>query len=559
MSFAAPWFLLLIPLYWICRRYCRAASEPLRLSNLALAERALGRSPRWERWLRWAIVILLATALADPVTQTTKTLHRSKGHAVALLLDASYSMREGERFETAKKVLLDFIRRRKNDRMALEVFADYAYLAAPMSFEKKGIATILKALEPGVVGGRDTALYEALFQGVRLFKGEERSNRVMILLTDGIDTVGNVPLNAAIRELKAKGIRVYTIGVGDDFRREVLEKIARATGGRFYDAGHPGELAGIYRRIDQLESGRIKTARVTQTRHYGTLLLWPALGLLLLLALSRWRWGNGFWPSVIAAALVLWALLAPRILGQERAKHRAVTLLSAVECSRAMDVKDLYPDRFRFALHKLRTLIDASDRLRVGVLLFCGRSYLLAPPTTDHEALETMLDHLSLEGIDRQGSDWSALLRSAAVFVEGNATLPLLVFATGEGMDDPALLAEGAKSRHLDLILYPTATVKGATIPEGKGLLRDERGDVLISRLSPKLRQLATEAGGISLTPSLEDTQMQRLAQKLIQRYGADSKGMENLGTEQGPERWPILLALALLTLPWGAWIRRRR
>jgi len=117
-----------------------------------------------------------------------------------------------------------------------------------------------------------------------------------------------------------------------------------------------------------------------------------------------------------------------------------------------MGAKDLYPDRFRFALHKLRTLIDASDRVRVGVLLFCGRSYLLAPPTTDHEALGTMLDHLSLEGIDRQGSDWSALLRSAAVFREGNATLPLLVFATGEGIDDP-------KARVMGIGLYKIGMV----------------------------------------------------------------------------------------------------
>jgi Ca-activated chloride channel family protein len=560
MSFASPWFLLLIPLYWLCERYCRAASEPLRLSNLPLAERALGRAPHWKRWLRWLIVIQLVLTLADPVTRKSEPLNRAKGHAVALLLDASYSMREGGRFDIAKKVLLDFIDRRKNDRIALEIFADYAYLAAPMSFEKKGLKTILEALEPGVVGGRDTALYEALFKGVRLFeKEEEQSNRVMVLLADGIDTVGNLPLEAAIRELKRAHIRVHTIGVGDDFRREVLEKIAQATGGSFNDARRPEALADIYRRIDTLESARIKTGQLTQTHHYAAWLLWPSLGLLLWLAWLRRHQRVGALAPLLASALLLWALLAPRLGTGKSEDRRTVPLLVAIECSKAMDAGDLYPDRFRFALHKVRTLIGASERLKVGLLLFCGRSYLLAPPTTDREALETMLDHLRLEGIDCAESDWSALIRSAARFREGNGTLPLLVFATGEGIEDPALLAEGAKKRRLDLILYAAATPKGATLPEGKGLLRDERGDVIVSRLSPDLRRLAEEAGGEYLGPSLDDGDMEHLAAKIVQRYSRGQKGALALSTEQAPPRWPILLALALLFLPWTAWMRGRR
>ncbi len=559
MSLAAPWFLVLLPLYWVCRRFCRAHSKPLRLSNLDLAERALGRLPRWESWLRSLIVFLLVIALADPVSKTTKSLDRRKGHAIALLLDASYSMREGQRFKIAKEVLLSFVQKRKNDRMALELFADYAYLAAPMSFEKRGIEIELKAIEPGVVGGRDTALYAALFQGARLFKGEAKGNRVIILLTDGIDTVGDIPLDAAIKELKQKHIRVYTIGVGDDFKKEVLAKIAGATGGRFYDARQADKLSEIYKQIDRIESDRIKTVTITQTRHYAPLALILALVALLLLILLRVVWGAGAFIPLLALLLILYALLSPRLFSKRESKQEWVSLLVAIECSNSMDAKDLYPDRFHFALHKLRLLLDSSNRLRVGVLLFCKKSYLLVPPTRDHEAIKSMLDHLFIDRIERQGSNWGALLRSASNFSDQNSTLPLIVFSTGEGIDDCKLLAHGAKRRRLDLILIPAATIKGSTISDGKEPLRNERGDVIISRLSPKLSCLAKEAGGLYYPLSLDDEDIKRLAKRIVDRYSLKAKSQDSFISNQAPPRLPMLLALALLTLPWALWIRRRR
>ncbi len=205
IHFAYPWAFGLLILYWVCERRCAPPLPHLRLSNMEFLRRASGGLGSRERWLRWAIVLAMVLALANPVTERKETLHNSEGHSIALLLDASFSMREDRRFETAKRVLADFIRRRPDDRMALEVFGDRARLAAPMSYEKKGLLTILEHLKPGVAGGRDTALYEALFQGAKLFEKEPAKNRVMILLTDGIDTVGSVPLEAAIPTIEGGG------------------------------------------------------------------------------------------------------------------------------------------------------------------------------------------------------------------------------------------------------------------------------------------------------------------------------------------------------------------
>ena len=347
--------------------------------------------------------------------------------------------------------------------------------------------------------------------------------------------------------------------MGDDFKEEVLEKIASATGGCFYDARQAKKLSEIYKQIDRIESEKIKTITITKTRHYAPIALILALIALLLLLLLRVVWGAGAFTPLLAMLLILYALLSPRLFSQENSKQEWVNLLVAIECSNSMDAKDLYPDRFHFAIHKLRLLLDSSKRLRVGVLLFCKKSYMLVPPTRDYEAIKSMLDHLFIDRIERQGSNWSALLRSASNFREQNTTLPLIVFATGEGIDDCRLLAHSAKRRRLDLILIPAATIKGATISDGKELLRNERGDVIISRLNPKLGCLAKEAGGLYYPLSLDDEDINRLAKKIVDRYSLKAKSKDSFASKQAPPRLPTLLALALLSLPWALWIRRRR
>jgi len=137
-----------------------------------------------------------------------------------------------------------------------------------MSWDNKAVEKVLKYLHPGVVGGRDTALYESLFRAGELFVKEPLKNRVIILLTDGIDTVGNIPLDVVINRLKKLKIRVYTIGVGDDFRKNVLKRIADKTGGQFYSASNPKNLEKIYSEIDKIEKSPIKTFSYTKDIHY---------------------------------------------------------------------------------------------------------------------------------------------------------------------------------------------------------------------------------------------------------------------------------------------------
>ena len=556
IHFAFPWAFALLPLYWFCERRCTPPRPSLPVANLEFLQRAAGRVGSRERWIRRLIVLLIVTALADPVVTRERTLHNARGYSVALLLDASFSMREGQRFATAKRVLADFIRRRPTDRMALEVFGDRARLAAPMSYDKQGLLTILHYLQPGAAGGRDTALYEALFAGAKLFEGEPAKNRLMILLTDGIDTVGNLPLSVALARVKREGIRVYTIGVGDDFRRDVLERIARESGGRFYDASHPEALAKIYAAIDRQEKSPIETLRITRSRHYYRIPLGIAVLLLLLLLGLKIRQRQGIAPVALTLLLSLIALYGPSLSGRPITVRRSGgDLLVALDVSRSMEARDLYPDRFRFALHKFERLLDSMQRMRVGLLLFADRVWLVAPPTGDYAALRKLAEGVDLQRLERGRSDWPALIEAASRLGEEGKARALLIFSDGEGVGDPRRLARQAREKRLRLYGYGTATRTGATIPDGTKLLRNERGDVVVTRLDPAFAEAVRLSGGRFQPARNDDGDLRRLARAIEKEYATETGEEETLRQRTELFGVPLGLALLIFVVPW----RKRR
>jgi Ca-activated chloride channel family protein len=162
---------------------------------------------------------------------------KEKGYEISLILDASGSMIRFNKFDIVKDIVNRFIDERKHDKLAFSIFADFAYVAVPLTYDKKSIKRLLKHIEVGVAGTRHTALYEALFLSSNLFKTSKAREKIAILLTDGMNNVNTIPLDVAVNTARKYGIKVYTIGVGRaglDFNPAVLEKIARETGGKYF-------------------------------------------------------------------------------------------------------------------------------------------------------------------------------------------------------------------------------------------------------------------------------------------------------------------------------------
>ncbi|WP_028117482.1 VWA domain-containing protein [Ferrimonas senticii] len=318
LSLSWPWLLLLLPLPWLLPRRAAVANAALKLPKAYGASLAYGSAPTpkpiW-RLLALLLWLLVVIAAARPLWLGEPVALKREGRDLMLALDLSGSMEmddmqlNGEqvnRFTMVRSVVNDFIERRDGDRLGLILFADNAYVQAPLTFDHHTVQRFLAEAVLELVGTQ-TAIGNAIALGTKRLAALDESSRVLILLTDGQNTAGQYTPEQAVQLAKQAGVKLYTIGVGasevvqrrlfgsrtvnpsqDLDRAEALfTELSESTGGRYFRARSTDELEQIYQLIDQLEPvARDESKWRPQTELYPYLLA-PALLLLTLLLLRR--------------------------------------------------------------------------------------------------------------------------------------------------------------------------------------------------------------------------------------------------------------------------------
>ena len=284
-EFAWWWALFALPLPLIVRLLSpknQQTDVALRVPNL-MNNLPQSSSPKAAKrgWLVLASImwICLVLAAARPQWLGEPVNVPNEGREMMLAVDLSGSMkiedmmvngRQVNRLTMIKSVLYDFIQRRVGDRLGLILFADTAYLQAPLTYDRETVATLLDEAVIGLVG-EQTAIGDAIGLAVKRFEQKAESNRVLILLTDGQNTAGNITPQQAKELAVDAQVTVYTIGVGADamtvssffgsrqvnpsqeLDETMLTDIAKATGGQYFRARNAAELENIYAMLDQLQ------------------------------------------------------------------------------------------------------------------------------------------------------------------------------------------------------------------------------------------------------------------------------------------------------------------
>ena len=273
LEFASSWVFWLLPLPILIWGLLPAApinsSAALQVpfyQNLAPTIRQSKRAPSWFRILLAMIAwILLVTAAARPQFVGDTVSQSISGRSLMMAVDISGSMDEADmiisgrrmtRLRAVKIVAGDFIQKREGDHIGLILFGTQAYLQAPLTFDRKTVAALLEESFISLAG-RSTAIGDAIGLAVKRLRDENEANRVLILLTDGSNSAGNVnPLKAADLAAQEK-IKIYTIGVGSARSRDLdeitLNVIADKTGGRYFRASNVKDLLEIYKILDEIE------------------------------------------------------------------------------------------------------------------------------------------------------------------------------------------------------------------------------------------------------------------------------------------------------------------
>lgn len=286
IEFSWQWAFLAIPLPLLVRYLLPAApvqqSSALRIPFFKSLQPGLSHNKPSRSITRLILAtlawIFLVTAAARPQQIGETVTLPVSGRSLMMAVDISGSMQINDmiiskqrvdRLTAVKAVAGDFISKREGDRIGLILFGSQAYLQAPLTFDRKTVQILLGEAALGLAG-RETALGDAIGLAVKRLRKEPEENRVLILLTDGANTAGNVePLKAADLAAQEK-VKIYAIGVGaeegfvqtpfglqrtrgGDLDEETLKVVSKKTGGKYFRARNVESLLKIYAELDEIE------------------------------------------------------------------------------------------------------------------------------------------------------------------------------------------------------------------------------------------------------------------------------------------------------------------
>ena len=289
--------LLLIP-YLLWYILYRKRSEPTFIMSDTYAYNSIKKSWRMRIlhlpvFLRIVTFICIVIILARPQTHNSWGNNSVEGIDIMLAMDVSTSMLAEDlkpnRMEAAKKVAAEFISDRANDNIGLTIFAGEAFTQCPMTTDHASLLNLLQGVRTDIASrgliADGTAVGMGLANAVSRLKESKAKSKVIILLTDGSNNMGDISPLTAAQIAKSLGIRVYTIGVGTntvapypvmvggttqyvnvpaEIDTKTLKDIAQSTDGGFYRATNNAELKEIYNDIDRLEKTKMDVKKFSK-------------------------------------------------------------------------------------------------------------------------------------------------------------------------------------------------------------------------------------------------------------------------------------------------------
>jgi len=268
----------------------------------------------WRFWVSVLAWMLLVVAAARPERIGDELDVPVAGRNLMLAVDLSGSMdqkdfelggRRVDRLTATKAVASDFIERREGDRIGLILFGERAYLQVPLTLDRETVKILLLESFIGLAGEK-TAIGDAITLAVRRVHEQEKDegDQVLVLLTDGANTAGEVEPIKAAELAQQVGLRIYTIGIGAeqlevasliggrrhinpsaDLDEDTLTQIASLTGGKYFRATDTASLQDIYKLVDELEPVEEPESGFRPVKSYFFYPLGMAVGLVGLLSL----------------------------------------------------------------------------------------------------------------------------------------------------------------------------------------------------------------------------------------------------------------------------------
>ncbi len=319
-EFYSPWFLLLFLLFipLLVKDISKQKRKGIKVPTVKNMSSNNGILPVLFllKISKYVILSALIIAMARPRTFTiSQDRDDTKGIDIMLSVDVSLSMLAKDltpdRLSALKDIAVKFVEKRPNDRIGLVAYSGEAFTKVPVTSDHQVVIDELKNLNPMELQP-GTAIGEGLSVAVNHLKNSKAKSKIIILMTDGVNTIENaMPPQIAAELAKNNNIKVYSIGIGTNgyalmptqtdifgdlvftetevkIDEPVLKDVAQMTRGKYFRATSNSSLAEVYDEINQLEKSDIKVSKLYNYEEYFKIFLWIALGMLVFDALLRW-------------------------------------------------------------------------------------------------------------------------------------------------------------------------------------------------------------------------------------------------------------------------------
>lgn len=284
------WLLLLLPLLGVWHFVKRNKENPVvHISSIKGFENTKSILPKLRPVLyvlRLLALGLCIVAMARPRTvDVTSQIKGTEGIDIVIAADISTSMLAQDfkpnRLEALKEVAVEFVERRKSDRIGIVIYAGESYTKTPLTSDKALVKNAIQDIDftDAIDGG--TAIGMGIATSVNRLKDSKAESKVIILLTDGVNNSGFIDPEIATELAMEFNIKIYSIGIGTqgkamspvailpngqfqyrpievEIDEELLKQISSQTGGIYYRATNQEKLAEIYEEIDALEKTEIE-------------------------------------------------------------------------------------------------------------------------------------------------------------------------------------------------------------------------------------------------------------------------------------------------------------
>ena len=263
----------------------------------------------------------------------------------------------------------------------------------------------------------------------------------------------------------------------------------------------------------------------------------------------------------LSLALVLMVIAFARPVipkGEINVKSSTVDILVGIDISKSMLANDIYPNRLDFAKKRVIDLMNDYKKARFGVIAFSRVGFLVSPLSDDTNTVEYLVNNLSTNSLNQDGTDLMAPLYLANRFLKNEKEKILVLFTDGGDGNNFTKEIKYAKKHNIRVYVYAIGTEKGSTIRVGSDVLKDKNGNIVIVRLNSAIKKLAIQSGGAYIVGDYSGTSIKKLQESIKNRVKQTKQRNKIIKTYKELFYYPLWAAIMFMLFGFSSMPKRK-